>query len=59
MKSELKPKEKIFFTKITICSNPFKYLSKNIDFGLFYEAEEEEIQKIIIKHPELKEWFNI
>jgi hypothetical protein len=55
LKSELKPKEKIFFTKITICSNPFKYLSKNIDFGLFYEAEEEEIQKIVIKHPELKE----
>lgn len=54
LQSELKVKDQIFFTKMTICSNPFKYLAKNIDFGLFYEAEDEELQKIINKNPELK-----
>jgi len=31
----------MFILKMTICTNPFKYLSKNLDFGLFYESEDE------------------
>ncbi len=41
---------------MSICTNPFKYLSKNLDFGLFYESEEEELEKISAKHAELKNW---
>jgi hypothetical protein len=40
LKTEAKIKDKIFFTKLIICVNPFKYLTKNLDFGLFYEAED-------------------
>ena len=36
-------KEKFFTVKMLICVNPFKYLGKNLDFGLFYEAEDEEL----------------
>lgn len=36
-------KDKLFLLKMTISTNPFKYLPKNLDFGLFYEAEEEEL----------------
>jgi len=43
---------------MNICTNPFKYLPKNLDFGLFYEFEEEELEKIVAKNPELKNWFN-
>lgn len=28
-------------TKLKICADPFKYLDKSIDFGLFYERENE------------------
>jgi hypothetical protein len=47
-------KDKCFIIKMSICTNPFKYLSKNLDFGLFYESEEEELEKISAKHAELK-----
>lgn len=40
-------KDKAFVLKLTICTNPFKFLSKNLDFGLFYESEEEELLKVV------------
>lgn len=48
-------KDKLFLLKMTISTNPFKYLPKKLDFGLFYEAEDEELDKIQIKNPELKD----
>ena len=47
-------KDKWFIMKMSICTNPFKYLPKSLDFGLFYESEEEELEKICAKHAELK-----
>lgn len=45
----------MFLLKMTISTNPFRYLPKNLDFGLFYEAEEDEVDKIQQKHKELKD----
>jgi len=45
-KSEKKIKDKNLFTKLIITVHPFKYLQESIDFGLFYEREEEELEKL-------------
>lgn len=42
-KSEKKVKDRRIFTKLMITIYPFKYLQESIDFGLFYEREEEEL----------------
>lgn len=42
-KSEKKVKDRRIFTKLMITVYPFRYLQENIDFGLFYEREEEEM----------------
>jgi hypothetical protein len=34
-------KDKRLFSKLLITIKPFKYLKENLDFGLFYEREEE------------------
>ena len=39
-------KDANFVTKLKITMNPFKYLGEQIDFGLFYEREQEELDKI-------------
>ena len=39
-------KDKRLFTKLMITICPFKYLLESIDFGLFYEREEEELEKL-------------
>jgi hypothetical protein len=54
LRSKNEIKDKCFILKMNICTNPFKYLPKNLDFGLFYEFEEEELEKIVAKNPELK-----
>lgn len=58
LKSKNEIKDKWFIMKMSICTNPFKYLQKSLDFGLFYESEEEELEKICTKNPELKNWAN-
>ncbi len=45
-KTERKMRDKWLFTKLVMSINPFKYLQESIDFGLFYEREEEEMQKL-------------
>lgn len=40
-KGEKKIKDRNLFTKLIITVQPFKYLQESIDFGLFYEREEE------------------
>lgn len=45
-KSEKKIKDKNLFTKLIITVQPFKYLQESIDFGLFYEREDEELEKL-------------
>jgi hypothetical protein len=42
-KGEKKVKDKRLFSKLLITIRPFKYLKESIDFGLFYEREEEEM----------------
>lgn len=42
-KSEKKVKDKRLFSKLVITIRPFRYLKENLDFGLFYEREEEEM----------------
>ncbi len=54
LRSKSEIKDKWFLMKMNICTNPFKYLHKGLDFGLFYESEEEELEKIYAKHGELK-----
>jgi hypothetical protein len=38
LKAKNEIKDKSFILKMSICTNPFKYLSKDLDFGLFYES---------------------
>lgn len=45
-KSEKKIKDRNLFTKLIITVQPFKYLQESIDFGLFYEREDEELEKL-------------
>ena len=45
-KSGKKMKDKNIFAKLLMTTFPFKYLQENIDFGLFYEREDEELEKI-------------
>lgn len=45
-KNEKKVKDRRLFTKLMITVCPFKYLLESIDFGLFYEREEEELEKL-------------
>lgn len=45
-KTERKLKDRNLFTKLVITMHPFKYLQENIDFGLFYEREEEELERL-------------
>ena len=40
-RSEKKVRDKNIFTKLVITVQPFKYLQESIDFGLFYEREDE------------------
>jgi hypothetical protein len=40
-KSEKKVNDRNLFSKLIITIRPFKYLQENIDFGLFYEREDE------------------
>lgn len=42
-KSEKKIKDKRLFSKLVITVRPFRYLKDTLDFGLFYEREEEEM----------------
>jgi len=58
-KSEKKIKDKNLFTKLIITVHPFKYLQESIDFGLFYEREEEELEKLRGVFGELNIWFRI
>lgn len=41
LKAKNQIKDKFFILKMNICTNPFKYLNKKLDFGLFYESEDE------------------
>ena len=41
-------------TKLKITTNPFKYLQKTIDFGIFYEQENDELESLRLDFPELK-----
>lgn len=43
-----------FITKLKIITNPFKYLQPSIDFGMFYEQENEELENLRLDFPELK-----
>ena len=38
LRSKNEIKDKWFIMKMSICTNPFKYLPKSLDFGLFYES---------------------
>lgn len=40
---EVNQKQKNFITKLKITYSPFKYLHKSLDFGLFYEYENEQL----------------
>ena len=40
-KSEKKVNDRNLFSKLIITIRPFKYLQESIDFGLFYEREDE------------------
>jgi hypothetical protein len=52
-KAEKKVKDKRLFSKLLITIRPFKYLKESIDFGLFYEREEDELEKLRHDFPEL------
>lgn len=39
----VKTKDKNLIIKLRMTIKPFKYLDKNLDFGLFYESEQEEL----------------
>lgn len=45
-KSEKKVRDRNLFSKLVITMHPFKYLQESIDFGLFYEREDEELDKL-------------
>lgn len=47
-------KDASFLTKLKIITNPFKYLQPSIDFGMFYEQEQEELENLRLDFPELK-----
>ena len=47
-------KDGSFLTKLKIITNPFKYLQPSIDFGMFYEQEQEELENLRLDFPELK-----
>lgn len=46
-------KDAAFYTKLRVTMNPFKYLGEDIDFGLFYEREQDELGKLRKAFPEL------
>lgn len=52
-KSEKKVKDRRLFSKLAITVRPFRYLREEVDFGLFYEKEEEELEKLRAAFPEL------
>jgi hypothetical protein len=39
----VKIKDKNLIIKLRMTIKPFKYLDKTLDFGLFYESEQEEL----------------
>ena len=45
-KTERKLKDRNLFAKLVITMHPFKYLQESIDFGLFYEREDEELERL-------------
>ena len=45
-KTEKKLKDQNLLTKLVITMHPFKYLQESIDFGLFYEREDEELDRL-------------
>lgn len=47
-------KDRNLITKLKITINPFKYLKEKIDFGLFYEQENEYLEGLRLDYPELK-----
>jgi len=46
-------KEPNFVTKLKVSMDPFKYLDEEIDFGLFYERENDELASLRSKFAEL------
>jgi hypothetical protein len=45
-KQEKKVRDRNLLTKLVITIYPFKYLNDSIDFGLFYEREDEELERL-------------
>ena len=50
---EIKTVDRNFITKLRMTFQPFKYLHRSLDFGIFYEDENEELEKLRNKYPEL------